>query len=80
MGTSQFGNMLVLCATYNSDIKALSDLVPKKALVDLLDRTIRFLRLSKDISPVLAKDAELLEHIKATLFPSPRASLSFSST
>lgn len=76
--TRQFGNCLVLAATYNSD---LSHLVDGKQLKTLLDRTIRFLKLSEAISPTLERDAKLLEHIRATLFPNHgfSASTSFSS-
>lgn len=71
--------MLVLAATYNSE---LSSLVDGKQLKQLLDRTIRFLKLSEAISPSLQRDAQLLEYIRATLFtnqPSSSANNSFTS-
>ena len=63
--------MLVLAGTYNSE---LSSLVDGAELERLLDRTIRFLKLSEDISLTLKRDAKILEHIRATLFRNPKAS------
>ena len=76
----QFGNVLVLAGTYNSD---LSSLIDGATLRRLIDRTIRFLRYSEAISPTLKHDAEILEHIQSRLFPDPpvptAATSSFSS-
>jgi hypothetical protein len=63
--------MLVLAGTYNSE---LSSLVDGAELERLLDRTIRFLKLSEEISPTLKCDAKILEHIRVTLFRKPKAS------
>ena len=74
---SQFGNMLVLAGTYNSE---LSCLVDGAELERLLDRSIRFLKLSEEISPTLKRDAKILEHIRVTLFRNPKASPNTAST
>jgi len=63
--------MLVLAGTYKSE---LSSLVDGAELERLLDRTIRFLKLSEPISLTLKRDATILEHIKVTLFRNPKAS------
>jgi hypothetical protein len=63
--------MLVLAGTYNSE---LSSLVDGTELERLLDRTIRFLKLSEEISPTLKRDGKILEHIRVTLFGNPKAS------
>jgi hypothetical protein len=63
--------VLVLAGTYNSE---LSCLVDGAELEKLLDRTIRFLKLSEEISPTLKCDAKILEHIRVTLFHNPKAS------
>jgi hypothetical protein len=62
---SQFGNMLVLAATYNSHLRKL---IKKEKLLNLLDRTIDFLRRHTNISPTLKKDAEILTDVKTQLF------------
>ncbi|PGH06673.1 hypothetical protein AJ79_06457 [Helicocarpus griseus UAMH5409] len=72
---AQFGNMLVLSATYMSP---LSQLVERNTLKKLLDRTIRFLLQSRHISPTLKKDAEILALIRRKIFETP-PSTSFSS-
>ena len=74
---SQFGNMLVLAATYNSDIPELSSLVHREELRGLLTRTINFLQYSQDVSPTLRHDAYILETIHDRLFP-PSASFTCS--
>ena len=71
----QFGNMLVLAATYKSK---LAFLVPADQLERLFDRTITFLRSFRPISSTLAQDAVILENLKQVVFEPP--SLSFSST
>ncbi|KAK2750723.1 hypothetical protein FQN57_002796 [Myotisia sp. PD_48] len=63
---AQFGNMLVLSATYTSQ---LSQLVDGNKLYTLLNRTIDFLLKSRHISPTLRKDAEILTLIRQKLFP-----------
>lgn len=77
---AQFGNMLVLAATYNSD---LSYLVDENILRELFERTLKFLKLSDGVSPILRYDAEILRHVRATIFPdsygSNSAASSFSS-
>ncbi|EXJ75519.1 uncharacterized protein A1O5_00025 [Cladophialophora psammophila CBS 110553] len=67
---AQFGNMLVLYATYTSPHPGLSSLVQEDVLRRLHDRTVRILRESENISPVLAKDLKILEHVRMKVFPS----------
>jgi hypothetical protein len=62
---AQFGNMLVLSATYTSH---LSQLVDREKLRALLDRTVKFLLQSRHISPTLCKDAEILIMIRRKIF------------
>jgi hypothetical protein len=62
---AQFGNMLVLAATFKSDLRYL---VKREILEELLDRTIDFLRYSEAISPTLAKDAQVLTKIREKIF------------
>lgn len=57
--------MLVLSATYTSQLSALVD---GDKLCALLDRTIKFLLRSRHISPTLRKDAEILTLIRRKLF------------
>ena len=62
--------MLVLSATYMS---SLSELVNRGDLQRLLKRTIDFLLKSKNISPSLLRDAEILTGIYHKIFnESPR--------
>ncbi|KAL1967833.1 hypothetical protein VTN77DRAFT_2522 [Rasamsonia byssochlamydoides] len=71
---AQFGNMLVLSATYMS---SLSELVDRNELRRLLQRTINFLLKSKNISPSLRADAEILTEIYRKIFgESPNVNLS----
>ncbi|PGH33275.1 hypothetical protein GX50_03886 [[Emmonsia] crescens] len=70
---AQFGNMLVLSATYMSP---LSQLVDREILRTLLDRTIKFLLQSRHISPSLSKDAEILTLIRRKIFDTPTTSFS----
>ncbi|PGH08887.1 hypothetical protein GX51_00944 [Blastomyces parvus] len=70
---AQYGNMLVLSATYMSP---LSQLVDRDTLRSLLDRTINFLLQSRHISPTLSKDAEILTLIRRKIFDTPAASFS----
>ncbi|KAK4941850.1 hypothetical protein LTR10_018326 [Elasticomyces elasticus] len=82
---AQFGNMLVLYATYKSPHPALSSLVDEHTLKRLHDRTVRILRENELISPVLAKDLKILEHVRLrafgppTSYPAVSSSSSFSS-
>ncbi|KAJ5663586.1 hypothetical protein N7507_004317 [Penicillium longicatenatum] len=62
---AQFGNMLVLSATYKS---SLSDLVDASLLERLLRRTIHFLLRSQHISPTLRADARILTEIYEKIF------------
>ncbi|KAJ5084234.1 hypothetical protein NUU61_008813 [Penicillium alfredii] len=62
---AQFGNMLVLSATYMS---SLTELVDKNTLERLLKRTIRFLLRSENISPTLRADARILTEIYQKIF------------
>ncbi|KAL2005984.1 hypothetical protein VTN00DRAFT_9638 [Thermoascus crustaceus] len=68
----QFGNMLVLSATY---MLSLSEFVDQGALCRLLIRTINFLLRSKNLSPSLRKDADILTEIYFKIFgESPNSS------
>jgi hypothetical protein len=62
---AQFGNMLVLSATYMSH---LSELVDRNVLDELLRRTISFLLQSRYISPTLRADARILTEIYEKIF------------
>ena len=64
----QFGNMLVLSATYMS---SLSELVDKHDLERLLRRTIGFLTQNENISPALHADARILTEIYQNVFRRP---------
>lgn len=72
LGTAhaQFGNVLVLAATFTSPDPRLKMLVDEETLRRLLSRTITFLHDKGAISPALAKDAEILRHVQRKLFPS----------
>ena len=59
--SSQFGNMLVLAATYKSS--QLNWLMPKSTLISLLQRTIKFLDTLSPISTTLRADAEILKNV-----------------
>jgi hypothetical protein len=65
---AQFGNMLVLSATYMS---CLSELVDRDVLEKLLKRTIKFLLQSRYISPSLRADARILAEIYEKIFGEP---------
>ena len=69
MDLRQFGNMLVLYATFTSPHPGLRSLVDEGTLRRLHDRTVRILRENEFISPVLAKDLKILEHVKTKVFP-----------
>ncbi|KAG2411767.1 hypothetical protein HFD88_009323 [Aspergillus terreus] len=68
---AQFGNMLVLSATYKSN---LSELVDRNDLERLLKRTINFLLQSRYISPSLRADARILTEIYERIFGEPAGS------
>lgn len=70
---AQFGNMLVLSATYMS---SLSELVDRNVLEKLLKRTIKFLLQSRYISPSLRADAWILTEIYEKIFGEPATSFS----
>ncbi|GAB7348360.1 hypothetical protein MBLNU459_g6801t1 [Dothideomycetes sp. NU459] len=74
MGTAhaQFGNMLALTATHQSNKPWLKRLVGEVQLYDLLERTIKFLRHWILASATLKIDHEVLETIMRTLFPRGR--------
>ncbi len=67
----QFGNMLVLYATFTSPHPGLSSLISEEVLKRLHDRTVRILRENEAISPVLAKDLRILEHVRRHVFSAP---------
>ncbi|KGO65745.1 hypothetical protein PEX1_083360 [Penicillium expansum] len=62
---AQFGNMLVLSATF---ISSLQELVEPEQLDRLLVRTIGFLIQSENISPTLRADARILTEIYQKIF------------
>ena len=64
----QFGNMLVLAATYNS---SLSELVKRSTLDRLFKRTIRFLLRYGNASAALRADTRILNQIYSKLFGGP---------
>ncbi|KAF2763949.1 hypothetical protein EJ03DRAFT_283087 [Teratosphaeria nubilosa] len=66
---AQFGNMLVLSATYYSN--ALRSLVDPDRFRRLLERTIGFLRKLSPISPTCAIDCSILEKIHKKIFGLP---------
>ncbi|KAI1829218.1 transcriptional regulator family: Fungal Specific TF [Penicillium roqueforti] len=65
---AQFGNMLVLSATFTSSLK---ELVEPEHLKRLLVRTIGFLIQSENISPTLRADARILTEIYEKIFNEP---------
>ncbi|CAI7635289.1 unnamed protein product [Penicillium bialowiezense] len=65
---AQFGNMLVLSATYMSGLR---ELVSETVLERLLKRTISFLAQSEQISPTLRADARILTEIYEKIFGYP---------
>ena len=74
---SQFGNILVLAATYCTP--HLRHLVPKEDLIRLIDRTNRFLRMQKNVSDTLEQDARILETVAQTVNGDDVLTSSFSS-
>lgn len=66
----QFGNMLVLSATYRHPV--LKRIVNENKFHRLLQRTITFLRRLAPISPTCQADCGILEKFSNTLFPSAR--------
>lgn len=81
----QFGNMLVLYAAYTAPHPALSSLIDRDTLLRLHNRTAGILKENEAISPILAKDLKILEHVRNRVFsyltsnPSASQSSSFSS-
>ncbi|KAJ6073314.1 hypothetical protein N7467_011399 [Penicillium canescens] len=63
----QFGNILVLSATYRSNLHALVD---ADLLKLLLRRIVGFLTQSEDISPTLRADARILIEVYQLYLPS----------
>ncbi|KAK4556162.1 hypothetical protein LTR86_006859 [Recurvomyces mirabilis] len=66
---AQFGNMLVLAATFYS--RHMRKLVDETRFRELLQRTITFLRRLGPISPTSQIDCGILERIQQTLFGPP---------
>ncbi|KAJ5542974.1 hypothetical protein N7461_008977 [Penicillium sp. DV-2018c] len=62
---AQFGNMLVLSATYMSPLR---ELVDEELLERLLRRTINFLLQCENVSPTLRADARILTEIYDKIF------------
>lgn len=75
----QFGNVLVLAATFKSKSPALSSLIPASTLEHLFDRTIRFLSELECLSESLKLDKEILVNLKNSCFDPSASTLSFSS-
>jgi len=69
MTQSQFGNMLVLSATWRSHY--LRKLIDEDRFRSLLKRTIDFLRKLSAISPTCQLDCSILERIQRVLFGNP---------
>lgn len=65
--SSQFGNMLVLCATFTTDY--MKQIVQTDKFRERLHRTIGFLRKLAPISPTCAADCGILEKFNNLLFP-----------
>lgn len=65
---AQFGNMLVLAATYKTDLRWLSDLVPREKMQQLFRRTINFLSRLKYTSKTANTDMEILRTVEWNLF------------
>ena len=61
--------MLVLYATFTSPHPGLSSLVREDLLRRLHDRTVLILKENEAISPILAKDLKILEHVHRQVFP-----------
>ena len=76
---AQFGNMLVLAATFSSDVPELSELISEQHLASLFDRTIEFLRFSEHVSPTLKEDLRILRYVKDQVLPNRAMTTSFSS-
>jgi hypothetical protein len=70
--------MLVLAATFNSPHKELSSMITENKLRHLFDRTLDILLANENISPSLARDARILQHVRANTFPDTKPSLSSS--
>ncbi|ETN40142.1 uncharacterized protein HMPREF1541_04418 [Cyphellophora europaea CBS 101466] len=75
---AQFGNMLVLAATYTSPHPDLSSMVNESTLRHLFHRTLGILQANESISPVLAKDFRILQQVRANVFPDTKPSMSSS--
>ena len=75
----QFGNILVLSATYKSKSSVLSSLVPREKLEHLFERTISFLRSLMPLSESLERDARILEALRELVFETRPVGSSFSS-
>ncbi|KAJ5232717.1 hypothetical protein N7468_005673 [Penicillium chermesinum] len=70
---AQFGNMLVLAATYHSELR---ELVEGPKFKRLLRRTIKFLLRNENISPTFRADAKILTEIFEDTFPGEPLDLS----
>ena len=60
--------MLVLYATYTSSHPGVASLVNEATLTRLHDRTVSILGEGEHISPVLAKDLEILQDLRTNVF------------
>lgn len=71
--TRQFGNILVLAATFMSD--HLAWLIQKDELLRLLNRTVNFLSSLEPISTTLAEDVRILKGVRNQVEGSSRSSV-----
>lgn len=53
-------------------------MISENVLRQLFDRTINILLDNENISPVLAKDARILQHVRANIFHDTKPSMSSS--
>ena len=68
--------MLVLYATYTSPHSGLRSLMNRSTIMRLHGRTVAILRENQSISPVLATDLKILEHVERQVFSPPKISQS----
>ncbi|KAL8786662.1 MAG: hypothetical protein Q9195_008116 [Heterodermia aff. obscurata] len=76
---AQFGNILVLSATFKSRSLVLSRLITPEKLDRLFERTITFLRRLSPLSESLGRDAKILEALREVVFEVKASGSSFSS-
>ena len=72
--------MLVLSATFTCQHPDLSSFISGDKLRQLFHRTIAILHRHAEISPVLAKDVRILEHVRDRVFPGQYPATSMTSS